>query len=254
MKRIYKNKERNKIRRIVKLKKANKSSILRKHSKNRLILRNELKMIWLISFVVIAVVVIVGVIIFFNISTSSNLVTVFDVPIKDKAALNRIVLRINQEGIKTSVTPDGLILVADEITARRMRAILISEDLIPTDIEPWVIFNKYRWALIDFERNISFQLAQQMMIANHIKAIDDVDDAKVYIAWPKKELFLSDQKPVAVSVIITPKPGIYITRNRKQIEGIQRLLKIAIEGLQDENIIILDNNAVLLNNFGNIAE
>jgi len=108
--------------------------------------------------------------------------------------------------------------------------------------------------MTDFERNVNFQRAQQRMITEHIKAIDDVDDAKLYIAWPKKELFLSDQEPVAVSVIITPKPGSNITKNRKQIEGIQRTLKYAIEGLQDENIIILDNNAVLLNNFGKIME
>jgi len=202
----------------------------------------------------IVVAVIGGIVALLSVSSAPNLTPVIDAPIRDEAALDRIVLRINQEGIRTVVSPTGLVQVSDETTARRMRAILIREDLIPTNIDPWAIFDKERWTITDFERNVNFQRAQKDMITAHIKAIDDVDDANVSIVFPAQELFRSDQNPVTASVIITPKPGSDIAEpNRKKIEGIQKLLKFAIEGLKDENIVITDQTGMVLNDFTGMA-
>jgi len=197
----------------------------------------------------IVALVIGGIATLLGVSSTPSLAPVIDAPIRDEQALDRIVLRINQEGVKAIVSPAGLVQVADETTARRMRGILIREDLIPTNIDPWAIFDRERWTITDFERNVNFRRAQTQMITDHIKAIDDVDDANVTIVVPEKELFIKDQDPVTASVIIIPRPGSDITTNRKKIEGIQRLLKLAIQGLQDENIVITDQSGNMLNDF-----
>jgi flagellar M-ring protein FliF len=210
-------------------------------------------MIQRVILIGIVAVVIGGIVTLLGVSSTPSLAPVIDAPIRDEAALDRIVLRINQEGVKTIVSPTGLVQVADETTARRMRAILIREDLIPTNIDPWAIFDRERWTITDFERNVNFRRAQTQMITDHIKAIDDVDDANVTIVVPERELFRSDQNPVSASVIITPRPGSDITTNRKKIEGIQRLIKLAIEGLQDDNIVITDQAGNMLNDFEGMA-
>jgi flagellar biosynthesis/type III secretory pathway M-ring protein FliF/YscJ len=172
---------------------------------------------------------------------------VFSFPIKDKEVLDRIVLQINHEDVKVHVTVNGIVQVSDEATARRIRAILITENLIPLGINPWEIFNKERWTATDFTDNVYFCLAQKKMIIDHIKAIDDINNADIIFVVPERELFLSEQEPITASVIITPNPDIDITTNRKKIEGIQNILKFAIEGLKDENIIIIDQNGLVLN-------
>jgi len=205
---------------------------------------------------VIAVVLIGLVVVLMRVSASPVLVSVIDAPINDEAARDRIVLRLNQENVRVTVTPTGLIQVADEATARRMRTILIREDLIPTGIDPWAVFDRERWTITDFERNTNFRRAQQAMIVEHIRAIDDVDDVGIQIVWPERELFRSMQNPVSVSVRITPKPGSDITispQNRSKIEGIQKLLQFAIEGLQPEYIVITDHTGVILNDFQGLA-
>ena len=201
----------------------------------------------------IVAAVITGIIALFQVSSAPTLVPVIDAPIRDEAALDRIVLRINQEGAKTTVSPNNLVQVADESTARRMRAILIREDLIPSGIDPWAIFDRERWTITDFERNVNWRRAQTAMIADHIKAIDDVDDANVTVVWPERELFRSDQNPVTASVILTPKPGSDIAQNRKKVEGIQKTLKFAVEGLTDDNIVITDQSGMVLNDFTGMA-
>ncbi|MCL1836298.1 MAG: flagellar M-ring protein FliF [Treponema sp.] len=201
----------------------------------------------------IAVAVLVGVVALFGVSSSPSYVPVIDAPISDEAARYRIQMRINEEGVRTIVTPAGVVQVADESTARRMRAILIREDLIPTGTDPWAIFDRERWTLTDFERNVNFRRAHTQMITDHIKAIDDVDDVNVVVEVPATELFASNQKPISASVIIFPKPGSDIIANRKKIEGIQKLLKMAIAGLSDENIVITDQSGNQLNDFAGLA-
>jgi len=168
-----------------------------------------------IIIAVIGVVVIGGVVALFKVSSTPVMVSVIDAPIRDEAVLDRIVLRLNQENIKVTVT-NGFVQVPDDATARRMRAILIREDLIPSGIDPWQVFDRERWTITDMERNVNLQRALTRMITDHVKSIDDVDDANVNIVWPKRELFLADQNPVSASVIITPKPGSDIAENRKK--------------------------------------
>ena len=189
-----------------------------------------------------------------SVSSTPTMVPVIDAPIRDEIARDRIVMRLNQEGVRTTVSAAGIIQVEDQITAQRMRGILIREDLIPQGIDPWAIFDRERWTITDFERNVNLRRAITQMVTDHIRALDDVDNANVTIVVPESRLFASEQNPVSASVIITPKPGSDIIENRRKIEGIQKLLKFAIEGLRDENIVITDHTGLVLNDFAGLAE
>jgi flagellar M-ring protein FliF len=94
-----------------------------------------------------------------SVSSSPTMVPVFSAPIRDEAALDRIVARIDQEGISAVVNASGVVQVEDKKTAQRMRAILIREDLVPSGIDPWDIFDRERWTTTDFERNVNLQRA-----------------------------------------------------------------------------------------------
>ena len=207
-----------------------------------------------IILVGIVLAVLAGVSALVSVSSSPNLVALINAPIRDEAAQDRIIMRLDQEGVKATVTAAGIIQVQDEATARRMRGILIREDLLPTGIDPWAIFDRDRWTITDFERNVNLRRAITQMVIDHIKALDDVDNVNVTIVVPADRLFASEQNPVSASVILTRKPGSDIYENRKKIEGIQKLLKHAIEGLTDEHITIADQNGNILNDFAGLAD
>ncbi|MDR1143240.1 MAG: flagellar M-ring protein FliF [Spirochaetaceae bacterium] len=197
----------------------------------------------------IAVILVAGIAALVSVSSSPSMVPVIDAPITDEGARDRIITRINQEGYQTSVGANGIVMVRDEATAKKMRGILIREDLIPRNTDPWSIFDRERWTITDFERNINFLRAQTQMVEDHIKALEGVDDAVVNIVIPKDTLFLQDQNPVTASVTLIPTPGSDIGENRKKIEGIQKILQYAVEGLKDENIVITDQSGRELNDF-----
>ncbi len=222
---------------------------------------NQIKTLWgkwsltqkiiLFSIVGVAVLAVILIAVF---SSAPTMVTLIGTPITDENNLARIVTVLDEEGVAYKVSPENIITVEDEATARRIRAILIREDLIPPKTDPWAIFDVERWTLTDFERDVNLQRALTKNLEQHILALDDVDAASVTLVVPKSELFQEDQNPVSASVIITPKPGSDITENRKKIEGIVRIINFAVAGLQDENIVITDQNGLQLNDFTGLED
>lgn len=197
---------------------------------------------------------VIGLVALITVSATPTMSPLIDTPIQDESVRDRIIMRLNEEGVSTSINAAGVIMVNDEATARRMRSILIREDLIPSGTDPWAIFDQERWTITDFERNVNLRRSITAMVTEHIKALDDVDDANVTVVMPEQQLFQADQNPVTASVIIIPRPGSDIVTNRKKIEGIQKTLKFAVEGLTDDNIVITDQNGIILNDFAGLAD
>ncbi len=207
---------------------------------------NTTQKIILIGVVVVALVAIIFIVSF---SSTPTMVPLIGTPITDDAARAKIITKLDEEGVEYKITADNRILVNDSITARRMRDILIREDLIPPKTDPWALFDVERWTITDFERNVNLQRAITKTLEQHILALDDIDAVSVTLVVPKRELFTEDQNPVTASIIITPKPGSDITQNRKKIEGIVKLVKFAVAGLKNENIVITDDRGIVLNDF-----
>ncbi|GMO15111.1 MAG: flagellar basal-body MS-ring/collar protein FliF [Termitinemataceae bacterium] len=202
----------------------------------------------------IAAAAFIAIVALVSFSSSPGMIPVIDTPILNEDERARIVTRINAEGIRTSVSSAGIISVPDETSARKMRSILIREDLIPKGTDPWALFDRERWTITDWERSVNLRRAITDMITEHIKALPEIDNANVVIVQPEKALFASEQDPVTASVIITPKIGSDIAENRKKIEGIQKILKHAVQGLIDDNITITDQNGIVLNDFEGMKE
>jgi flagellar M-ring protein FliF len=207
-----------------------------------------------LTLIGIVVAVIAAIVILLTVSASPTMVKLLGTPIKNDTELRLITNRLDTEGIAYTVGENNQIYVKDQKTALRAKGILIREDLIPKGTDPWAIFDVQRWTTTDFERKINVRRAIIGQVTQQIEALDDVDKAQVTVVMPETELFEKDQKPVTASVIIFPKPGSDLATNRKKVEGIQKILKFAVEGLTDENIVITDQNGIVLNDFTNLAD
>lgn len=186
---------------------------------------------------------------FLNVGTPTS-VAILSVPIRDTVAFDRISMRLDEEGISYRVTADNRFLVSDSQTARRARGILVREDLIPSGTDPWALFDVQRWTITQLQEDVNFKRSITKDLENHIKAMDDVDAVSVTLVLPKKEIVAELQDPTTASVIITPRPGSDIVENKRKVQGIERLIQFAVQGLQAENITILDDTTgVVLNDF-----
>jgi flagellar M-ring protein FliF len=197
---------------------------------------------------------ILAIILLFALSATPAMVPLITNPVTDTDARLQIAAKLDQMQVGYQLRADNVFYVADEKTARRVRVALNEENLIPKGTDPWALFDMERWTTTDFERDVNLQRAVTKQLEQHIMALDDVDNVSVTLVVPKTELFQADQKPTSASIILTPKPGSDISTNRKKIEGVQRLIKMAVAGLLDENIVITDQTGVQINDFTGLAQ
>ncbi|MCF7928034.1 MAG: flagellar M-ring protein FliF [Spirochaetales bacterium] len=200
-------------------------------------------------FVAIAAGALIGLFMMVGMSAAPTMEQLIGVPITDEARLNKIVTTLDREGAEYQITADNRIMIENEAEARRLRSILIREDLIPQETDPWAIFDVERWTLTDFERDVNLRRAITGALEQHILALDDIDAVSVSLVIPERTLFAEDQNPVTASVIITPRPGSDILENKNKIQGIEKIIKFAVEGLSEENITITDHRGIVLNDF-----
>lgn len=224
---------------------------------------DRIKGLWskwsLVQKLVLAGVVVVavgGVVALLSVSSSPGLVRLIDVPVTDQVQRDKIILRLNEENVQTSVSADGIIYVGDDVTAQRMRAILIREDLLPANVDPWAIFDVERWTTTDFERNINKRRAITEEVRKMLVSMEDIDSAvvTVNVSDNSSALFKSDVKDTTATVTITPKPGSDITTNRKKIEGIKKIVQFAVGGMDENNIVISDNTGVVISDFEDMKD
>lgn len=205
-------------------------------------------------FAGVAVAGIAGIIALISFSAAPSRVELLGRPVTDQQYLDNITYRLDRENVSYQVTGDSRILVEDDRTARRMRSILARENLVPPSTDPWDLFDVERWTQTDFERNVNLQRAVTRAVEQHIVALEDVDAASVNLVLPDDALFSEDQNAVTASIILHPRPGSDIRENRAKVEGIERLVMYAVEGLQRENITINDPSGVVLNDFESMAD
>lgn len=206
--------------------------------------------------ILFAVVIAVIAVIVTTVAVSSKPtgVRLFNAPVTDVNQRARILDRLSQENVAAVTSTDGYITVNDELTARRMRNIIISEGLTPSNIDPFAGFYDRNWSTTDAEQNVRRKQAIQEQLRQHIEAIDDITSANVNIVLPENTLFISEQNPVTASVIIRTTPASTLTNDRRRIRGLQSLVLMAVEGLREENITIADSSGNVLNDFAGMAE
>lgn len=180
-------------------------------------------------------------------------VAVLGVPIRDESILNQIAVRLDSKNIRYEIT-NNKIYVDSRRTAQQVRTLLVQEDLMPSGIDPWSIFDVQRWTTTEFENNINLRRAITKSLEQHIMSLEIIGSASITLVMPKKQVFKGLQEPTTASVVLGAKPGIDLQQNKKQIRGIVKLISFGVAGLKQENITILDREGNTLNDFQSMAD
>lgn len=202
----------------------------------------------------IIIVVIVAIVLTARISAKPTQYRILNTPITDTVRLNEILDRISEENISADSDDRGYIYVSDEVTARKLRTILSTEGLLPSNIDPFAgIFDRDIFTT-DEDVKVKKLQAMQKQLTQHLETIPDIRVADVNIVSPEDKLFKEDQNPVTASVILKVTNNSDLYSNKKRIKGIQDLILSAVEGLKAENLIIADEDGNQINDFEGMAE
>ena len=95
------------------------------------------------------------------------------------------------------------------------------------------------WGITDNEFNMLKLDAMQTELANLIKSIEGIEDAKVMINLPQESVFVSDAtEEASASIVVHTAFGHEFKEN--QIESLYHLVSKAVPNLPEENIVIMN--------------
>jgi flagellar biosynthesis/type III secretory pathway M-ring protein FliF/YscJ len=96
----------------------------------------------------------------------------------------------------------------------------------------------------EFDQNIKFSRAIGGEMARSVARINGIEEARVIVVIPAKQLFSTVQNPVQASVLVKIVEGELLSPS--QVQAVIALVSASVEGLQKENITVVDYNGRVL--------
>lgn len=142
-----------------------------------------------------------------------------------------------------TLAADGITVnVENDYVAQKIRTHLVVTSQVPGNKSGFDALGTPSFTETQWDKEQKLQQAVKKQLEYHIETMDSIDDASVTIVIPKEELFKENQKPNTVSVSLRTKHGSNFENDRKQIDGLVRLIMTSVPNLKKENITINDRS------------
>lgn len=156
----------------------------------------------------------------------------------DPVVAGDIVEELNTMKVSYRLADDGRTIEVPKDQVYDVKIRLASTGVLHERSEGFSLFDAQKFGVTDFEQQVTYQRALQEELRRTIVSLDAVEQARVHLVLPRRSLFLDDQINPSASVALRVKAGHKV--DQPQVRGICDLLMGSIEGLQPENIHIID--------------
>ncbi len=106
------------------------------------------------------------------------------------------------------------------------------------------IFDRTNLGMSDFVQKLNYRRALEGELGRTITSIAEVEQARVHLVMPERALFKDDEKQPTASVVLKMNGRSRLSED--QVRGIATLVARSVEGLDPENVTILDSFGNLL--------
>lgn len=155
----------------------------------------------------------------------------------------QIIKLLESQNVKHEIRNEGAVILAPKPEILRLRMQLAESGLPAGGNVGYEIFDKSETlGTTSFVQNVNHLRALEGELSRSIRTIRNVRQARVHLVLPKRELFKRDRKPPSASIAVK----LHGNLNTSQIQSIQHLVASAVEGLNPENVTIIDGKGRLL--------
>ena len=149
--------------------------------------------------------------------------------------------KINYE-VQENKQGTTILVPSDKVHETRLS---LATEGLPRGQKGFEIFDDSKLGVTEFQNKINYLQALQGELTRTIEQIDAVQKARVHIVLPEDSLYKKNEKPATASIMLMLKPNQEL--QKKEIKGIVNLAAHSIQGLQPENITIVDETGKILN-------
>ena len=155
-----------------------------------------------------------------------------------------ITAKLSEMGVDYKLTDGGGSIKIPSHKVYQTRISLASLGLPAGGSIGYAIFDKTNLGMTDFVQKVNYRRALEGELSRTISGLEEVRAARVHIVIPERRLFEEDQKQATASVVLKLTGAGML--NKRQLFGITHLVASSVEGLQAENITVVDNWGNLL--------
>lgn len=173
--------------------------------------------------------------------TAPAMTTLFsEMTLQDSTA---VVKELDQRGVKYEMRHDGGTILVPKDVALKLRMDLAGKGLPQGGGVGYEIFDKTdALSSTSFVQNVNQLRALEGELSRTIRSLDRVQNARVHLAMPEKQLFQRDKKEARASIVLKVRGEL----DAGQVRAIRHLVASAVQGLKADKISIVDEGGRLL--------
>lgn len=155
-----------------------------------------------------------------------------------------IVSALSQMNLPYQFSDNGsaILIPKDKVHEARMQ--LASQGLPRGGNIGFELLDQARFGASQFTEQVTYQRALEGELANSIRAVHSVQEARVHLAIPRETLFVRDRQAPTASVLVTLYSGRSLSES--QVAAIRWLVSSSVPSLSAENVSVVDQDGRLL--------
>ncbi|MFP4016978.1 MAG: flagellar basal-body MS-ring/collar protein FliF [Halanaerobiales bacterium] len=162
----------------------------------------------------------------------------------DPTDANAIVQSLEESNTPYRLENEGRTILVPQDVVYQTRIEMAGEGLPAQGAVGFEIFDQSSFGTTDFERRVNFYRAIGGELSRSIQDLNAVEYARVQITAPRESIFIEEEQPAEASVLLKIAPG-YRLRG-SQVQAIANLVASSVQGLETNNVTIIDTEGNLL--------
>lgn len=158
-----------------------------------------------------------------------------------------IVAKLNENKVPYKISASGNAISVPSEKVAELRLSLAASGLPQGGGVGFEIFDNKTLGATEFEQQINYRRAMQGELTRTINSLDEIQSSRVHIAFPKDSIFSDQQKKPTASVTLRLKSG--KAMRPAQIEGIVHLVASSIEGMNAQDVMVVDSKGNILSSY-----
>jgi len=155
-----------------------------------------------------------------------------------------IVSALGQMNVPYQFNSNGTAILVPQDRVHDVRMQMASQGLPRSGNAGFELLDQSRFGASQFTEQVTYQRALEGELANSIKAVHAVKEARVHLAMPRETLFVRDRQSPTASVVLSLYPGRDLSEG--QVSAISWLISSSVPNLHADKVSIIDQNGRLL--------
>lgn len=191
-------------------------------------------------FIIFVVIIMVAAFVTFILNGKESKASLFE-QLTDKE-IGQVAASLDQLKVDYQLDEQGNILV-DQERLQDVKVKLASAGFELNPQEGFELFDTVDYGLNEFSQNVLLQRALQGELAKTISLTEGVASARVHVVLGERGVFRQKEAPKASATLVL-EPNVTLTR--QQVNGIQKLVASAVDGLSEKDVVVSDSSSVVL--------